>query len=142
MPDTIAFQIAEKALQRLTPLAAEVILSPTAEPQAFPAIHLDDDGEEIIEQQFNSVRARLLLTVVGYVQGGETEGLRAARNLDALILKVLMEDQQFDGLTTLIDVGALANERLKLASKPGVTFRRQYDVQFSYRTIDPSLVGG
>jgi hypothetical protein len=140
--DAVAFQIANAVLALLTPLATEVELSATAEPDAFPALQIDDDGETITDQEWQVTRCRLLLSVVGYVLGAGAEGHRLARNLDAEVLAALMADQTLGGLATKIELGGAAFERVKLASKPGVTFRRQLDIDFSFRTTDPTAVGG
>jgi hypothetical protein len=140
--DAVAFQIANAVLALLTPLATEVELSATAEPDAFPALQIDDDGETITDQEWQVTRCRLLLSVVGYVLGAGAEGHRLARNLDAEVLAALMADQTLGGLATKIELGGAAFERVKLASKPGVTFRRQLDIDFSFKTTDPTAVGG
>lgn len=142
MADAIAFQIADAVLQLMLPLAAEVELSPTGEAQTFPAIMIDDDGETITSQDWLTTRARLLITLTGAVQGASREGHRLARNLDAAAVAALMADQQLGGLATKLDLGPATFERVKLASKPGVLFRRQLDVDFSYQTTDPTVVGG
>jgi hypothetical protein len=140
--DAVAFQIANTVLALLTPLATEVELSATAEPDAFPALQIDDDGETITDQEWQVTRCRLLLSVVGYVLGAGAEGHRLARNLDAEVIAALMADQTLGGLATKIELGGAAFERVKLASKPGVTFRRQLDIDFSFKTTDPTVVGG
>lgn len=142
MADAIAFQIADAVLTLLTPLATEVELSATAEPESFPALQIDDDGETIADQDWSVARCKLLLSVVGYTLGAGREGHRLARNLDAAVVAALMADQTLGGLATQIDLGGAAFERVKLASKPGVTFRRQLDIDFSFRTTDPTAVGG
>jgi hypothetical protein len=142
MADAIAFQIAEAVLQRLSPLAVEVELSPSGEAQSFPALLIDDEGEQILQQDWQTVRARLLLSVEGSVLGGGADGQRTARNLDAAMVAALMADQSLGGLATLINLGAATFQRVKLASKPGVQFQRQLDIEFSYLTTDPTAIGG
>lgn len=142
MADAVAFRIADAVLLLMQPLAVEVELSPSGEAQSFPAIQIDDDGETITSQDWMTTRARLLLTLTGAVQGTGREGHRLARNLDSAAVAALMADQQLGGLCTKIDMGPANFERVKLASRPGVLFRRQLDVDFSYLTTDPTKPGG
>lgn len=142
MPDAVAFRIADALLTRLAPLALEVELSASSEPQRFPALHLDDDGETVTSQDWQATRCQLQFTIVGYALGAGREGARVARNLDAAVVGAVMADQTLGGLATQINLGPLSIERVKLAAKPGVTFSRQMDVDFSFQSINPTAVGG
>lgn len=144
MPDAVAYQLAVAVQARLALVSgiAELELAPPGDPAAFPALHLEDSGDAVVSQDYFTTRSRLQMAVIGYVKGAGQATLQAARNLDAAVVAQLMADQQLGGLATEILLGGLLVEPVELAETRTVAFRRSFEVDFSFRTTDPTAVGG
>lgn len=143
MADVVAVRIIDAVYAILAGLAgvAEVEVAPPGDPAAFPALHLFDNGEQVRRHDSWSVRAALDLSVIGYVSGDGAAALAGARNLDGDIIQALA-DSQLGGLAIQVNVGALTVEPVDLARVRVVAFRRQFSIDYSYRTADPAIVGG
>lgn len=144
MSDPVAIQITDALFAILGGIGGigELEFAPAGDPNAFPALHVDDEGEDIQSQDWLTTRATLTLSVTGYVQGNGAATHRAARILDATIVAALMADQSLGGKATLIDLGSLLIEPVQLSKVRTVSFRRVFSVSFSFKTTDPTTVGG
>ena len=144
MPDPVAVQIADAMMTTLGAVSGVIELSfaPPGDPNKFPALHVDDEGEDILAQDWFSTRANLTLSVTGYVKGSGSDTHKEARKLDAAVVTALMANPTVGGLATMIDLGSLLIEPVQLASDRTVSFRRTFSVNFSFKTTDPTAVGG
>jgi hypothetical protein len=142
--DPVAVQITDALLAILAGVAGvqELAFAPPGDPNLFPALHADDEGEDILSQDWLNTRANLAFSVTGYVKGGGAETHKAARMLDAEVVTAIMASPSLGGLATFIDLGGLLIEPVQLASIRTVSFRRTFSVNFSFKTTDPTVVGG
>lgn len=144
MADPIALQIVDTIATLLAgiPGIAEIRTMSESEPASFPALHIDDEGEDPTAQDHWRTRASLSVAVLGYCKGGGDATWREARMLDSQVIAALMANQQLGGLATKIDLGGLLIETVKVASTRSVSFRRMFAVDFSFETTDPAAIGG
>ena len=113
---------------------------PNAEPSEFPALDLDDRGQQVLDRDAQQTRYAMTLVVEGRVQGtGGTAAHQALNTLYAATVRALLADIQLGGLCddireedTSIDVSALAQSAT-------LAFATAFTIEFTARTYDPDL---
>jgi hypothetical protein len=133
--------VCDEVLRRLVALedAAETKLMPSGDPLAFPARHIFDGGQAVVEGEVASTRYALDLTVEGYLeQAGGADAYAALNDLYAATVRALLEDETLGGLVETIDEGGLRVFVAPLASKSRLGFAGDFTITFATRRDDPA----
>lgn len=123
----------------LVPGIAEVEVMPAADPMAFPAFHLFDDGQEPVDMDPEATRYALALRVECYVEKpGGSAAYAQLNDLYAAAVAALLGDEQLGGLVETIEEGRQAIGVAPLASEPRLYFGLDLPITFAARRGDPS----
>lgn len=143
MPDAVRKRIKDAVLDQLQTLtlvdADNVEIARDGEPLTWPALSIEDKGDERIGATAFSLRYRMTLEVLGEVQGNG--GADADARTDAIIAEVqtvLMANQQWDGLASLTDLGNLARDVVMGDDVRTVCFGQTLLINYAVSTTDPT----
>lgn len=124
----------------LVPGIAEVEVMPAADPMAFPAFHLVDEGHDPTELEASATRFGFTPRLVAYFE--KAGGTAAYNQLNdfyaAAVFAVMGEDDQLGGLVETIDEGSFKIDVAPLASAPRLFFGLELPITFAARRGDPS----
>lgn len=125
---------------RLVPGIAEVEVMPSADPMAFPAFHLFDDGHDPIEAQASATRMDFTPRVEAYFErdGGAETYAQLNAFYAAAVFAVMGDDDQLGGLVETIDEGRMTIGVAPLASASRMYFALDLPITFAARRGDPS----
>ena len=143
MADPVSVRILQRALTVIGTAADfyEVLLLPPGDPAGFPAAHLIDEGEEVLSEDPFAVRSRLQLAVIGFA-AGRTDALLQARALDAAVVARMLDPAALAGLATLVNLGALTIEPVELSDVRAIGWRRDFSIEYTFRTTNPAETAG
>lgn len=123
----------------LEPLAVEVELEPAGDPIDFPALGITDSGHRVLERETDITRRMMMITVDGFVEGGDGAAPTAARNkLLADVVAALMADETLDGTVELVEDDDLRMFTAEMSSKRRLGFAQDFAVQFTTSRADPA----
>lgn len=115
---------------------------PSGDPTAWPAIGLDDEGQDLTEDEESDVtRYGMDIAVEVYAQGSGGKAVSQQLNaLHAAIVAAIMQPGQpvISGLAERIDEGSLKRFTAVLASKARKGFRQKFTIIFTTRRGDPA----
>lgn len=118
--------------------AAETELMPSSDPMSFPARHVFDGGQGIVEAEAGVTRYGLSFTVEGYLEQAGGDGAHAQLNdFYAATVVALMPDPPLGGLAETIDEGDLRITVAPLASLDRLAFALDFTLTFPTRRDDP-----
>lgn len=110
---------------------ASVERMPSGDPDAFPALVIDDGGQSIEDAEAATTRYRLRLTIEGYVVGGEGAAAHdALSDLYADVIAVLMTEPPLGGLAETISEGDMRPAVTELADRRRLAFALDIDITF------------
>lgn len=140
MPAIRAQIVAEIARRlRLLPGVAEVEVMPSTDPDAWPALHLFDDGQEPSEYGADITRQNFTPRIECYVeQPGGADAYAVLNTLYAAVVAFLIDGTQLGGLVETIDEGRMVISVAPLASEPRLYFGLDLLITFAARRGDPS----
>lgn len=131
------------------PGLASVELMPSAAPDAFPALAIDDFGNQAPDTDARESVYTMTLQIEGFVQapaGSENPGEEAHALANALyadcvraILAAPDRMGEAGGNVDSVQEGALAIDVAALATSRTISFALSFDIQFRNRSHDPSL---
>lgn len=131
------FAAIEAALNTLSGVATVERMA-AGEPSAFPALLIEDTGQQIIPGEVGSTRYLLPVVIEGYV---ESDAATAHAALNALYLDVvtkLLADPPLGGLADEISEGAMRVAVAVLASKRRLGFSLDIQIEFSADRENPA----
>lgn len=121
-------------------LAVEVEVEPAGDPIDFPALGITDGGHSVLEHEASLTRRSMMVTIDGFVEGGNGKAPTAERNaLAAAVVAALLGDITLGELTELIDDGDYRPVTATLASVRRLGFTQDFEIQFSTSRADPAL---
>ena len=140
MPAIRAQIVAEIARRiKLVPGIAEVEVMPSADPDAWPALHLFDDGQEPTEYEAEITRQNFAPRIECYVeQPGGAEAYDLLNDLYSAVIATLIDGTQLGGIVETIDEGRMEISVAPLASAPRMYFGLDLLITFAARRGDPS----
>lgn len=113
---------------------------PSSEPSEFPALDLDDRGQQKLEQDAQQSRFALTLAVEGRVQGAGGEATHQSLiTLYADTVRAILADNQLGGLVETIEEQDTSIEISALSNKATLAFTLVFEITFSNRSHDPDL---
>ncbi|WP_010218851.1 hypothetical protein [Sphingomonas sp. PAMC 26621] len=128
-------------LARLTAIGdtAETELMPSSDPVEFPARHIFDNGQSIVELEAGITRYQIDFTVEGYLEqpGGQAAYL-ALNNFYAATVAALVTDPPLGGLVETLDEGDMRITVAPLADKPRLGFAIDFSLTYATRRDDPA----
>lgn len=140
MPAIRAQIVAEIARRiKLVPGIAEVEVMPSTDPDAWPALHLFDDGQEPVEYGAEITRQNFAPRIECYVeQPGGDEAYALLNDLYSAVIATLIDGTQLGGLVETIDEGRMEISVAALASEPRMYFGLDLPITFAAQRGDPS----
>ena len=121
-------------------LAAEVEVEPAGDPMEFPALGITDGGHSVLEHEASATRRAMMLTIDGFVEGGNGKAPTAERNaLAAAVVAALLGDETLGALIEVIDDGDYRPVTATLSSVRRLGFTQDFEIQFSTSRADPAL---
>ncbi len=136
---TVRDAILAAIVEALEQLAPEVELEPAGDPIDFPALGITDSGHRVLEREVDITRRMMMITVDGFVEGGDGAAPTAARNkLLAEVVAALMADETLGGTVELIEDDDLRMFTAELSSKRRLGFAQDFAVQFTTSRADPA----
>ena len=124
---------------RLVPGIAEVEVMPSTDPDAWPALHLFDDGQEPAEYDAEITRQSFTPRIECYVeQPGGAAAYETLNNLYSAVVAALIDGSQLNGLVETIDEGRMDIRVAPLASEPRLYFGLDLPITFAAQRGDPS----
>lgn len=118
----------------------ETILMPSGDPVGFPALHVFDAGQSLIDTEPSVSRYELNLTVEGYIQTASGDDAVGKLNelYAATVRALLADDLPLGGLAETIDEGDMRVFTATLADKPRLGFGLDFTITFPTRREDPA----
>lgn len=139
-------QIVAKIDARLQAIAdahnGEYEREPSGAPTVWPAIGLDDEGQDVTEdEEIDVTRYSLDLAVEVYAEG--SGGIVVSQQLNELHAEIVAAVMApgvpaIDGLAERIDEGSLKRFTAVLAEYPRKAFRQKFTIIFTTRRGDPA----
>jgi hypothetical protein len=121
-------------------LAAEVEVEPAGDPIDFPALGITDGGHSVLEHEVTITRRSMMVTIDGFVEGGNGRAPTAERNaLWATVVTALLNDETLGALIEVIDDGDYRPVTATLANVRRLGFTQDFEIQFSTSRADPAL---
>jgi len=113
---------------------------PSSEPSQFPALDLDDRGQQKLEQDATHSRFALTLAIEGRVQGSGGEAAHQTLiTLYADTVRAILADDRLGGLVETIEEQDTSIEISALANKATLAFTLVFELTFSNRSHNPDL---
>lgn len=120
--------------------AEEVERMPSGDPSAWPALHIFDDGDRLVEGETSTDRWDLSLGIDGYVEGGSGAEAHAAINaLYATVIERLYADHVLAGLVTEIQAEGVRFLVAERASKRRLAFSLDLTINYATRRGRPQI---
>lgn len=114
---------------------------PSGDPTVWPAISLDDEGQDPSEEEADVTRYEMAVSIEVYAQGSSGQVVSQELNeLHAEIVAAIMLPGQppIGGLAERIEEGPLRRFTAAIASKPRKGFRLKFIITFTTRRGDPA----
>nr|WP_047168894.1 hypothetical protein [Sphingomonas sp. Y57] len=114
---------------------------PSGDPTGWPAISLDDEGQDPSDEESGVTRYAMSVAIEVYSEG--SSGMAVSRELNELhaeIVPAIMTPgaPPFGGLVERVEEGQLKRFTAPLASKPRKGFRQRFTIIFTTRRGDPA----
>lgn len=114
--------------------AAELERMPRGDPMQFPALHIFDGGDTVIEDEPGSTRRQLSVTIEGYVAGAG--GAAAHTELNALhahVCDCMTVEPPLAGLAAveIVDTGSVRIDIAELANSARLAFAQDFSITYS-----------
>lgn len=136
-------QIFAEIIARMTalPAVASVELMPPGDPDAYPAIKIFDDGQQIAEVEAGATRYALSVAIEGHVQGGVGDATHAALNdLHAAVIAALLSEPPLGGLAETVEEGGMRVQLIELADERSLAFAQDLTITFATPRGDPTRI--
>lgn len=120
---------------------AEYERMPSGDPAKFPARHVHDGGQAVIEREAQTSRYAMEITIEGFVQGDG--GAVTHAGLNALYADTVTRMMGLIGAVAeieAIDEGDFRPGVAPLASRRSMSFAQDFTVTFATRRGDPNTI--
>ena len=132
---------AVEQLLATVPTVLEVERMPSGDPAKFNALHLFDEGDQLVDGEAGTSRWALNLGIDGYVQGGSGAEAHAALNqLAAGVVEVLFAEPVLGGLASEIELERMTVTVAERASARRLAFSMDLIIHYATRRGMPQII--